>query len=425
MANGNFGGGDGTSANPYLIEDADDLNRMRQYPVACFKLVNDINLGVTKYNLGTGWTPIANFAGVLDGNFKKVINLYVNLPVSNNVGFFSAISGALVKNIAFDNAVVIGNANVGVVAGISWMSGGAGNKICFNTVVVSGTVTANSYAAGVLGVSYWGTGAVSGNTDITFTIATQCISNVLINCPANVGGIANTASSTGGNSFCQYLQQNCASLNSFVRTVVSNCVVVGQFSSIANYGGNVFSTSGGVLATSSNVSTYVDSMMSGKCTVTPGDQFVNLTTLDYQATEILPDLDDMVFEKIPGQMINFKWNVDRSYFVRLADGYYVYDFVNKVFVKKYLTIDSTNVHDAVANGNSSLDLLTTGCFELLKTYGEFDVISVQNSATSFVGAVKVASFTTSQQPTDDNHATMVGHVNFADNNGEVGSIETT
>ena len=30
MANGLFGGGDGTSSSPYLIEDAHDLNAIRE-----------------------------------------------------------------------------------------------------------------------------------------------------------------------------------------------------------------------------------------------------------------------------------------------------------------------------------------------------------------------------------------------------------
>ena len=68
MANGNFGGGNGTTATPYLIEDADDLNAMRKNLDASYKLVNDINLGVAPYCEGEGWNPIDNFTGQLDGN---------------------------------------------------------------------------------------------------------------------------------------------------------------------------------------------------------------------------------------------------------------------------------------------------------------------------------------------------------------------
>lgn len=428
MAKGLFGGGDGSSATPYLVEDADDLNAIRQRPAASYKLVADIGLGETRYNLGSGWTPIDNFTGVLDGNFHRIINLYINLPASSYVGFFATMNAATVCQIAFDNAVVIGSTNVGIVAGRVIMPVDCKNQLrCYNTLV-SGTITADSYAAGVFGCAAW-TGWFPSNVNPNdqwhtyFTIVDRCVSNVLVNCGTFASGILNTWSASGSNQFCQVSLNNCAGTY-LIYPNVTNCVVVGRLSTVANFNGNVFSSTAGPLSFS-NVSTYFDRVMVNRCTLTPGDVAVELTEIPMTATEYLPDLDNSIFSKTPGTTINFKWNLARAYFVKLDDGYYIYDFVNKVFVKKYLTIDSTNVHDAIVNGNSSLDLLTTGCFELLKTYGKFDVISVQNSATSFTSTVNVASFTVGQPETDGDHETLRGRVNFADNNGEINLIETT
>ena len=46
MANGNFAGGKGTKSNPYLIEDADDLNAIRNNLVAHYmshKLLHNLS----------------------------------------------------------------------------------------------------------------------------------------------------------------------------------------------------------------------------------------------------------------------------------------------------------------------------------------------------------------------------------------------
>ena len=42
MAQGFFAGGNGTKENPFLIEDADDLNAIRNNLSAHYKMINDI-----------------------------------------------------------------------------------------------------------------------------------------------------------------------------------------------------------------------------------------------------------------------------------------------------------------------------------------------------------------------------------------------
>ena len=102
---GNFGGGSGTSDDPYLIEDAADLRAFRDLVnsgrrTICGKLVNDINLnpGITfnsdgSYDGGTpdSWTPIATAAsaynGTFDGNNKTVSGVYINVTTTYQ-GFF-------------------------------------------------------------------------------------------------------------------------------------------------------------------------------------------------------------------------------------------------------------------------------------------------------------------------------------------------
>lgn len=103
MANGMFGGGNGTAANPYLVEDAADLNAVRNNLSACYKQVNDIDL-----SSWGNWTPIGGitnpiaFVGTYDGNGKKIKNLNISLIanrryVTYHLGLFAYNKGTIQK----------------------------------------------------------------------------------------------------------------------------------------------------------------------------------------------------------------------------------------------------------------------------------------------------------------------------------------
>lgn len=65
------------------------------------------------------WTPIKEFWGTFDGKGHKISGMYINEPSVERVGFFAALNGAKVQNVSFENACVIGNRQVGTVAGIT------------------------------------------------------------------------------------------------------------------------------------------------------------------------------------------------------------------------------------------------------------------------------------------------------------------
>ena len=108
MANGNFGGGDGTELNPYLVEDAQDLWAVRNDLSAHYKQTADIDLNV--YSTGDGWIPIGQetveFTGVYDGNNYEIRNLWCNNLVGNNGMFGYIRDGAKLKNILLKNTII-------------------------------------------------------------------------------------------------------------------------------------------------------------------------------------------------------------------------------------------------------------------------------------------------------------------------------
>lgn len=144
-----FAGGAGTEDDPYLIADAKQLDKVRNYLDAHFKLVNDIDLGVPPYNEGEGWEPIGSYAvpfnGVFDGNGKTIRGLYIYRGDQEDVGLFSSLGeGAVLKNVRLEDVDVLGENFVGALVG--WNT--AGQIIdCY----VSGAVAGENNIGGLTG----------------------------------------------------------------------------------------------------------------------------------------------------------------------------------------------------------------------------------------------------------------------------------
>ena len=153
MAQGFFAGGNGTKENPFLIEDADDLNAMRMHSSSYFELINDINLSNGKYNLNQGWCPF-DFYGVLNGKNHKIINLYIDRPTENVVGFFKNVdNNTVIEHIMFVDAKVVGHDYVGVVCGSVGFTNRAKTEIVrLNDIcVVKSNVKGNNAVGGFCG----------------------------------------------------------------------------------------------------------------------------------------------------------------------------------------------------------------------------------------------------------------------------------
>lgn len=223
MANGVFGGGSGISTNPYLIEDAVDLVAINKFPSAYFKLSRNINLGVYPFNTEKGWSPICNFTGSLDGNGKKILNLYINRPENDNVGLFLGITntdtGQLkIKNLAIENANVCGHSNVGILAGniTNAQSSGVINPSFINNCKFTGNVKGFSNTGGVIGQSL-------------FTGAAGYLTNVFQDVYIDVNVTASNNNSSFGSVIGQW---NSLSGNAGVTGKLVNVLSVSSFSNI-------------------------------------------------------------------------------------------------------------------------------------------------------------------------------------------------
>lgn len=151
--------GAGTSSDPYLIENADDLGAVWQAPDCCFLLVNDIDLD------GAGWTaaPIPFFHGSLNGADHWIGDLAIDGP--RYLGLIGNILKGQVLNLNIDGVSIVGTGDhVGGLCGL--MSPDSALRACSSVGAVSGASLVGGLCGYVSGGSVtdcFSRGSVSGS----------------------------------------------------------------------------------------------------------------------------------------------------------------------------------------------------------------------------------------------------------------------
>mgnify|MGYP007059448294 CR=1 FL=1 len=148
-----FSGGNGTSGDPYQITTPDELQSLNNYLGSghsgkYFKVMNDLNLSVSPYNTGNGWTPIGSssnrFYGKFNGNYKTITGLFINTPSSTYRGLFGYIaSGAIVENTLLTDVNVTASSYDGALAGEN-------DGTVQNAGVIGGTVVGGMRTGGLV-----------------------------------------------------------------------------------------------------------------------------------------------------------------------------------------------------------------------------------------------------------------------------------
>ena len=157
--------GTGTEADPYLINNLDELIWFRdkvdeqasdgttQFAGKYFKLTSDIDLA------GIDWNPIGSmsgdhgsFKGVFDGNGKTISNLTISSFTEKGAGLFARTAGnAEIKNLTLNNVTISSDNNyVGGVVANSYASTKITNVHVTGNVKISG----RGYIGGISGHGY-------------------------------------------------------------------------------------------------------------------------------------------------------------------------------------------------------------------------------------------------------------------------------
>ncbi len=153
--------GKGTKAEPYLVNNAYELEAVSQYADkgAYFALAQDIVLtpadyefGGAFYNLGNGAVSIGSaekpFNGVFTGLYKGKVHSITGLKMTGNTfgGLFAVTDGASVTDLIINGAEISATVNAGILAGR------ATDSVFRNIVINSSGVETTGFGSTVGGV---------------------------------------------------------------------------------------------------------------------------------------------------------------------------------------------------------------------------------------------------------------------------------
>lgn len=188
MAGGNFGGGDGSAGSPFLVEDAADLDAVRNNTSAHYRQTADIDMQayLDSGYPGEGWEPVSSFSGSYDGNGFVIRNLWISRG-STNLAMFgycdSTADGAGLRKVVLQDVEITAD-SLNVAALVGFME-----RFDLEDCEVTGTISGNGgYVGGLIG---WAQ-AFGG---VTNQIA-RCRFEGTIATDSYVGGMAGYAEAT-------------------------------------------------------------------------------------------------------------------------------------------------------------------------------------------------------------------------------------
>ncbi len=283
-AHAQFGGGNGSEEDPFLVEDAGQLNYVREYPDAHFRQIDNIDL--KDFSKGQVWEPINDFTGAYTGSGFSITNLVINRPSTDNVGLFGYTAEATFGGIRLIDVSILGRENTGSVIGYS-------DESTLALSFASGTVQGESNIGGLIGHLYQGT-----------IVNSHALMNVEGN--SNIGGMAGKKDEGQIENSCAMGNVNGEMnvgglLGSYDGGAIINSYATGQISAAVNSGG-LIGYGNGIVTNS-----YWDVEKSGRAT-SAGGQGRTTAEMTYPY-----DIDTYV-----GWDFLYRWGTDSDY---TLDGY--------------------------------------------------------------------------------------------------------
>jgi len=268
MANGLFGGGTGASGTPWLVEDAADLNAVRNSLGASYKQVSNIDLsGFAE------WIPIGSiFSGVYDGGNYTVSNVICTGSYSYT-GLFAGNSG---------NIINLGVENIDYVTSRSYVGGLVGRNISFGTIsdcYATGNIIGGSYVSGLVGdndngiiSNCYATVNVTGGDYVSGLVGDNNHDGIISNCYAtgNVTGSAYVGGLVSSNNYSG---------------TTNNCYATGDITGSSNVSGLVGYNSGsGTISNCYALNNYINRRAGQTATsfgdITGAGEVINCYSLD-------------------------------------------------------------------------------------------------------------------------------------------------
>jgi hypothetical protein len=202
-----FAGGSGTEEEPYRISDWHNLNNVRYFLSAHYRLMNDLDSSTVGHaeaasetaNHGKGWQPIGTifvdpvifeimapvdpFAGSFDGQRHEIRDLFINRPGESLVGLYADVDeGGLIQDVGLVNTELAGGDYVGGLVGVNYGT--------MNNSYSHGSIAGDWFVGGLVGENH---GTVN-NCDSTCSMAGNSSVGGLV---GENGGTVRASHSTG------------------------------------------------------------------------------------------------------------------------------------------------------------------------------------------------------------------------------------
>ena len=194
-----------TSMDTNIATAEDLMTKLAQNPFGEFNITADIDLAGVKFQ------PLPEFTGILHGNGHVIRNMSYNQSGQASVGLFATTRGAIIEDLGFENANMVGNENVGALAGHFY--GGVARRI----FVMNSYIEGRDHVGSIVGNM--------GNNNGEPSLITDCISDATVKTREHqVGGLCGIA--TGGtlqNSlFCGTVDNNGHSSNTGIISLIDS-----------------------------------------------------------------------------------------------------------------------------------------------------------------------------------------------------------
>ena len=194
-----------TSMDTNIATAEDLMTKLAQNPIGEFNITADIDLAGVKFQ------PLPEFTGILHGNGHVIRNMSYNQSGQASVGLFATTRGAIIEDLGFENANMVGNENVGALAGHFY--GGKARRI----FVMNSYIEGRDHVGSIVGNM--------GNNNGEPSLITDCISDATVKTREHqVGGLCGIA--TGGtlqNSlFCGTVDNNGNSSNTGIISLIDS-----------------------------------------------------------------------------------------------------------------------------------------------------------------------------------------------------------
>ena len=194
-----------TSMDTNIATAEDLMTKLDKNPIGEFYITADIDLAGVKFQ------PLPEFTGILHGNGHVIRNMSYNQSGQASVGLFATTRGAIIEDLGFENANMVGNENVGALAGHFY--GGEARRI----FVMNSYIEGRDHVGSIVGNM--------GNNNGEPSLITDCISDATVKTREHqVGGLCGIA--TGGtlqNSlFCGTVDNNGNSSNTGIISLIDS-----------------------------------------------------------------------------------------------------------------------------------------------------------------------------------------------------------